>query len=287
MRLLVIGFGSMGRRHARNARELGWEVAVYDSHSDAIDRALTENFGEFVIHQRWNVVSVAIPSIDAVIISTPAATHYEVANSLRRGGYAGPLFVEKPLDITTQHADFWSNWPDITTASGYNWRFMDRIRSTRSHVDHPLSVHLETRTNMNGWPGKDYASAILECSHDLDLAQWILGPLSLAGILRTEPNEASVLLTGCGPTNLHLDARWHLATASDTQTRSLEIEGVELTSSCTHVFPVHQEILEESYKAELAAFLEAAEKGEPVPGAATFQEGLSVVGLANEIEGAL
>lgn len=153
MNVAIIGCGSIGARHARNARALGHRVTVYDR-----DPARGS-----VLPLAWR------EQPDAAMICTPARTHGAVAARLAEGGYKGPLFVEKPLAVGRTPPAL-AGWPHPTTMVGYNLRF------------HPEALEIKAKRPRNGqliclcdsrtWPGSGYAGVMEELSHEIDLALW-------------------------------------------------------------------------------------------------------------------
>src|SRR2546430_347030 len=92
LRIVVVGAGSMGRRHARLCAELGGAqlAAVVDPHGEA-GRRLAATLGAL-----W----LASPDLvdpdayDAAIICTPTASHLELATWF--AGRGKHVLVEKP-----------------------------------------------------------------------------------------------------------------------------------------------------------------------------------------------
>ena len=266
VRVLVCGFGSAGRRHAKNARELGHEVVVIETDDTARAEANDAGFkGITPDLYRFRGVEPG-----AAVIATPAATHLPVAKQLKDAGYAGPLFVEKPIDVETTCNDWWMQWPCVTRCVGYNWRFVKGVREARGAGE----VVTVTRTDMSLWPGATYAGELLECSHDLDLHRWLSGQRDFIvdyddgeWIIWGDPKEPCI---------------GEIAPHAAAPRRSLRTEKGYIYNLCTD-----EEIavtVEPSYRAEMEAFLDAAEKGEPVAGAATFEDGLAVLRIVEEAE---
>jgi len=271
VRVLVIGYGSMGKRHARNARELGHEVTILDLSNNAEAQAMADGFqiliGSAVHH-------------DAIVIASPAATHYQLASGLAERGYAGPLFVEKPLDITTEHAEFWRSWPHPTTCVGYNWRFHQAARFFFEQRDDYLQraddrysrVHLCCCTNMDEWPGTRYSSPLLECSHEVDLLGRLRGDLESARAQR----DGMLLRFEHATVTVYWDC-------SDGCRVFTELRGNDVKVEVT--IPSYGPMLEKSYREELRRFLHAAERGAKcsASGLATFEDGLAVIEICEQV----
>ena len=291
MRVLVAGYGSAGKRHAKNARELGHEVHVIDRDKVAQGRAHDDGFAPDVELPRTIVVKDgdlgASPDVqrpltefllkaDAIVIATPAEAHFRAAEWPLAEGYSGPLFVEKPLDVNLENAEFWRSWPSACTCVGYNWRFLESVRNhDRRHI---TEVSALTRTDMASWPGAGYASPLLEGSHDIDLLRMFIG--RSARVTYSARDDR-------GAWNLELQsdkakAAWRLWPNSPNVERALWVNGRR-----AYLFDGAKAVaaaVEPTYRAELGAFLEAAGRGTPVPGAATFEDGLAVLKIVEQAE---
>jgi predicted dehydrogenase len=171
VKVLVVGCGSMGRRHIRNLRDLGCEV-------DAID--LNEGQREAALGQEYPRPT---GPFDALVVATPAVTH----SGVFWGGSARHVFVEKPLAVTI--ADFAgaapNGWnPRLTPAGGqvyqvgYNMRWHPGPVAMKAGLQGciPTRAVFWTKSDRAAWKGQAYADALAECSHEIDLALWLLGP---------------------------------------------------------------------------------------------------------------
>src|SRR5688572_28087118 len=90
--VLVVGCGSIGRRHAHNLRTLG----VGGIHLFDRDLTLTRSVAQAVEAAAYVALDQALAaSPDAVLICTPPRSHLEVAEQVIQAGL--PVFIEKPL----------------------------------------------------------------------------------------------------------------------------------------------------------------------------------------------
>ena len=264
-KLLVVGEGSMGRRHVASALASGWDAETWDiTHGRPLARALSL-------------------APDAVAVATPASTHAAVALQLADSGYAGPLFVEKPLALSEEDADVFSSWPHAVTAVGCNWRFhpivVKCLAGWRDAGGSPFSravawVHCDMRT----WPGRGYADSLLECgSHEIDLLRYATGcDLRVSYAERQGPGWV-IMLVGDG-----CEAHVSIDGASPVFSRGLRLLTRDgFCGGYTVQNPVFSEAeracLSESYRAELAEFLSRVQSGGPAAISATFDDGLAVL----------
>mgnify|MGYP001585955160 CR=1 FL=1 len=276
MRVLVIGYGSMGRRHARTAHDLGHDVCVYDTRWT---KPTDESADGYAVGLTLSDAVALEP--DAVVVATPARTHSDVAEQLILFGYDGPLFVEKPLALSVADAEVFAHWPCTTSMVGYNWRC------------HPLVHELERKMADHGnpaitrgvfwlecdratWPGSDYADTLLEGSHEIDLS------LAFCGRVVTKVDAASdsavhVRLAHASGILSYVVLDDHAPGKYERGCRLICED--DYIGGYTSLDPASNEMdrwaIEESYRRELAHFLAAAEAVETT--AVPFAHGLDVL----------
>jgi predicted dehydrogenase len=183
-RVLVIGFGSIGQRHARVFARLGTDVTVVSRRGDVdgvgvfrtIDAALRD----------------APPSF--AVVADETSRHRETLSILRAGGFEGPVLVEKPIFDRILPGDELIEAPAFV---GYNLRFHPLALALRAWlVDKTIvAAMLHVGQHLADWrPGRDYrksysadatlgGGALRDLSHELDLALWLFGPLQSVAAL--------------------------------------------------------------------------------------------------------
>ncbi len=94
-KLLIVGCGSIGQRHARNA----WKIGVEDLLLFDIDLKRVREFGKEIgtdmIYDSFEDIFNENPDINAAMICTPSSLHLE--NSILLANKGINLFVEKPI----------------------------------------------------------------------------------------------------------------------------------------------------------------------------------------------
>ena len=90
----LIGCGMWGRNLARNLAQLDVLSAVADRH----DENAAEFASQFNSQKRDFDAILADPSIDGVVIATPAPSHDQLAIATLQAGKH--VYVEKPLSLT-------------------------------------------------------------------------------------------------------------------------------------------------------------------------------------------
>lgn len=178
MRALVVGQGSIGRRHARLLGGMGLDVAV-------VSRGEVD--GVPVYRELDTALGRHRPSY--VVIANRTAEHYSSLATLAALGFDGAVLVEKPLFEALrgipQHRF-------SRLAVGYNLRFHPVLTELKRRIASRtvLAAELYAGQWLPDWrPGTDYRasySAIVregggvlrDLSHELDLLQWLFGPWS-------------------------------------------------------------------------------------------------------------
>ncbi|NEU97929.1 Gfo/Idh/MocA family protein [Bradyrhizobium uaiense] len=98
--LAVIGCGYWGTKHIRVGHDIGARVSMAaDMRSDTLEYVKSQ-YPSVAVSRDFDAI-LNNPSIDGVIIATPAVTHFELARAaLEAGKHA---LVEKPLAMTSAH----------------------------------------------------------------------------------------------------------------------------------------------------------------------------------------
>jgi predicted dehydrogenase len=199
-KILVIGAGSIGRRHAANLKSLGIEVSIFD---------IFEGTREFCREQGYGLETNLKRSLnsgvyDAALVCTPNHLHVPISQEVADAGV--PLFVEKPLSHTLSGVEdllATQKQKDLIGMAGFNLRFEPGLQYIKQRLD-PARVafaHVEFGSYLPGWrPGTDYTKGysanksmgggiILDDVHEIDYACWLFGyPDSVLSTLGTYGN---------------------------------------------------------------------------------------------------
>ena len=97
----VVGCGGWGRNLVRVFHELGVLKAVCDVSRARAEDLVSSYNGVEVVENVEDLFSC--PAVDAVVIATPAVTHYELAKKALLSGK--DVFVEKPLALDPVHGE--------------------------------------------------------------------------------------------------------------------------------------------------------------------------------------
>jgi predicted dehydrogenase len=190
-RILIVGLGSIGKRHLRLARELLPDADIRVLRHKASNEMHEYSNGSFSSIEE----SIAFAPQIAVIAS-PATFHIATAQALAEAGVH--LLIEKPLSASlngvTQLLETCQT-QGVVLLAGYNLRFLPSLQRYRdllseSVIGKVLSVRCEIGQYLPSWrPESDYrqgvsarhelgGGALLELSHEIDYLRWIFGEVN-------------------------------------------------------------------------------------------------------------
>lgn len=190
MKIVIIGCGSIGRRHARNLHEIGGhELLLVDS-----DREPAEALARELDGKSFRLPEEAYAQAPGLaVICSPTSLHLEMAwAAIERGC---DVFVEKPLSDSTIglreliHA---AERRRRVLAVGYNFRFDRVVRQARTWVNEGKAGRITSARFHFGsylpWrhADEDYrqgygarrelgGGVILDAVHEFDMAIWFFG----------------------------------------------------------------------------------------------------------------
>jgi predicted dehydrogenase len=196
-RLLIVGLGSIGRRHLRLARELmpGIRIVVLRHRSstdplpDGIERCVT------------TIDDAVAFAPQAAVIASPSPMHVDVALALAGAGV--PLLVEKPISNRVDGVEdliAHCREKNIVLMTGYNLRFSSSLQRFRNLLNESIvgevhSVRAEVGQYLPDWrPASDYRTTVsaqaalgggvlLELSHEIDYLRWLFGEVDAVSAL--------------------------------------------------------------------------------------------------------
>ena len=190
--VLVLGAGSVGKRHLQNFTDLGCSVSAMDPRSDRLDEAhqktpLVQRFSSLEAVADWR-------EFDGVIIGSPPSFHIDQALAALEQNC--PVLMEKPLcagiDDAQRLDDYLAVHPDRKLLLGYTYRWWPPLLAFRERVldgnaSKPLHVQFVMSAHLADWhPWERYqdffmasaeqgGGALLDESHFIDLMYWFFG----------------------------------------------------------------------------------------------------------------
>lgn len=171
-KILIVGLGNAGLRHAQNAADLGFDLVCYDVNPNSEPFMAIESRLEEAIEKK--------PLF--AVVATPPADH--VATALRLAEAGIPVLVEKPPALSLRDMQrlvlaFESR--DLPLGVGYQMRQMLSLRLLRRRIatgEYGSVWKAEFELSTSDWirPGTYQPDFLAECSHELDLAMMLFGP---------------------------------------------------------------------------------------------------------------
>ena len=188
MKILIIGFGSIAKRHINNLiHNINCEIIVYSRRKNI----------RFLDHKKINVLNslekCLLEKPDVALITNETAFHIPMAIKMAKSGL--DLFIEKPLSNSTNGIKTLQKivkQKKLVTQMGCNLRFHKCIIKIRQLINQKkigkvISIQSENGSYLPDWhPNEDYRKGyasdrqlgggiILTMIHDIDYLYWIFG----------------------------------------------------------------------------------------------------------------
>jgi predicted dehydrogenase len=192
MKIVIVGFGSIARRHIRNLKEISpeSEIGLWRQLSKDMDIGDYSSLVDSVFLRGRDLLAWG-PEI--ALVTNPASMHVETSLLLANAGVH--LFVEKPLSHDLEGVDELiglCRTRKLVLMVGYSFRYYAPLQTIyqalqEERIGRLLYLRAEVGQYLPDWrPGEDYRNgvsahrelgggAVLELSHELDYALWLLG----------------------------------------------------------------------------------------------------------------
>jgi len=191
---LVLGGGSIGKRHLRNLLASGRTAAVVETRADRRAEIAAKHPG-VPLHASLEA-ALAAERYQTGFICLPTAYHLEPARTLARAGVH--LFVEKPLSHTPDGIPALLDLvreQRLTAMTGFCMRFFQPLMKAKELLEAGRAGRIVTARSFTGvylpdWhPYEDYRSfymarkdqgggVLLDECHAFDWMQWLCGPIT-------------------------------------------------------------------------------------------------------------
>jgi predicted dehydrogenase len=185
--MLIVGLGSIGRRHLANLQALGVEVVLHRTGLGRREAYLPD----VAIETDLEAALRRRPA--AAIICNPSALHVPAALAAARAGC--PLFLEKPVSHSMDGISELQGEIErhrLTAAVGFQFRFHPTLRQIREwiavgEIGDVVSIRAHWGEYLPDWhPGEDYRQSysarrdlgggvILTLCHPFDYVRWLAG----------------------------------------------------------------------------------------------------------------
>lgn len=171
----IVGYGSIGMRHAKILRTLGCSVSVVSKRLIGLPKFYADLQAALLVEH---------PEI--VVVANETSKHHCTMKELNRLEYRGVVLIEKPIfDVRKERAN--NTFRKLLVA--YNLRFHPVIQQLKKKVFDKkiISVSCYAGQYLPGWrPDRDYrdlysaslslgGGVLRDLSHELDYLSWIFG----------------------------------------------------------------------------------------------------------------
>lgn len=205
-KILIIGFGSIGQRHFKNLRKMGFSnFALLRSTKNSIKSTEYSDLKEFFSYSEafdWQ------PKV--VFVTNVTSEHVKSVTIALKNGCS--VFVEKPLSDTLiglNEIESMINQNESILYVGFNMRFHPAIKAIKNAVENSLIgklkyVRAEIGQYLPFWhPKKDYRTeytaikeqgggAFLTLMHEIDYVTWIAGEISSSKVFKSKISDLEI-----------------------------------------------------------------------------------------------
>ena len=316
MKALVVGLGSIGKRHLNNLRALlpKADITVWRQHTRPDDDQTAYPNANRIVYSFEDAMAYRP---EAAIIANPAAFHIGTGLQLAQEGI--PLLIEKPFSNQLDDVEkliHLSASRGQTLMIGYHLRFHPSFLYLKKTLENGkigkvLSVIAEVGQYLPDWrPDTAYTQnvsaqarlgggVVLELSHELDYTRWLMGEVhavsaqigKLSDLTIDVEDSADIHLRFAqgGSGNIHLDMLQRALTRTckligtdGTLTWDGISNSVRLYSASDHawqdIYPARPLDRNDMYRQEIQHFLECIQTGaKPL---VTGEDGLQVLKVA-------
>ncbi len=193
MNILIVGTGSIGRRHFRNLHALGFRKLAVVRSKHRMDGPQREFFAKYRPRVFYDLATALAERSDAMVVSNPTSLHVRTARVAIRAG--AHVFIEKPISHSRSGvAELLreARRRKLIVYMGYHFRHHPLLKAAKRLLDAGKlgklhSARFITGEYLPGWhPWEDYrkgyaarrdlgGGVVLTQSHDLDLISWFFG----------------------------------------------------------------------------------------------------------------
>jgi predicted dehydrogenase len=245
MKILVVGTGSIGKRHMSNLQSLGHEVLAY---SERIQSGLAHTLPEGV-RPVSDLDCLAGIGINATVVANRTDQH--VGTAMKALQFCNAVYIEKPLSASLDGlSQFQKICEQLNTVVeiGFMMRFHPNLRWIKAYLQSgDLGEVLHVRASVGQWlpdwrPGTDHrlgfgafyrygGGVTMELIHEIDLVNWLLGQAvdvcAMQRPLAQLEIQTEAIAEICMRLESGLLAQVHLDYVRPGYSRSLEIIGTQ------------------------------------------------------------
>ncbi|MBP6754889.1 MAG: Gfo/Idh/MocA family oxidoreductase [Bacteroidia bacterium] len=283
MKVLIVGLGSIAKKHIQALRIINDNIQVYalrssvsNEEDDVINLYQTNDLDKY--------------KFNFIIISTP--THLHEKNLLDLAYLNIPFFIEKPLSNNLEVISVFENLKNIKTYVACNLRFLDCLNYVKDNLDFSKErvneVNVYSGSYLPEWrPNTDYkknysvlpekgGGVHIDLIHEIDYVYWIFGqPLNKSSYFKSKSTldiksidyanyileynnfSASIILN-----YYRRDSKRTLEIVTDNCTYFINLFSNEVYQNNKLIFKSEQKIVD-TYENQLRYFIDSIEKKEP------------------------
>jgi predicted dehydrogenase len=298
VRILLVGLGSIGRRHLTNLKLLEPTdcITIWHQHTRPTeDVEQTEN----VVYSLGDALET---KPDVALLTGPATLHIETGLILAQHGIH--LFIEKPLSNTLDGVDNLlgeCQSHSLILMVGYNFRFYKPLQVMHQtllerQIGRVMTIRAEVGQYLPDWrPITDYrrsvsarrelgGGVVLELSHELDYVSWLIGEVESVSAQVARLSDLDIDVEDTAEVILQFRngvlGSIHLDMIQRSATRTCKIVGTEgtlvwdgfthrvqhfsaATGSWSDLHPAYSIDRNDMYIAELRHFLDCVKQNNP------------------------
>ena len=237
MKVLFFGLGSIGQRYRRLMTD-NFDLDIFALRSPKVDRR-NDYFLKPLHHNLYNWDEVSQIKPDVAIITNPTHLHIETAIKCAERGMH--LFITKPVDCKSdysfEHLKNLVQTKGLTSYIAYPLRHLPIVQELKKKKYYNSTWQFTCLTDLAKWRtyttySAEYAKgggALLELSHELDLAVYLLGDvLKISGFTfnlgnSTDAEDIAYVTLHHKSNNISYH---NLSLICDTEQRYFEFENV-------------------------------------------------------------
>jgi predicted dehydrogenase len=245
MKVLVIGTGSIGKRHMANLHSLGHEVYAY---SERLQMGLAHTLPDGVSPVS-SVEGLKGKGFDAAVIANRTDQH--LASAAQALQFCNALYIEKPLSASLAGVDEFKTMcqeRNTVVEIGFMMRFHPNLQWIKAYLQSgQLGEVMHLRSSIGQWlpdwrPGTDHRQGFgafyrygggvtMELIHEIDLVNWLMGQAVDVCAMQRPLAQLDIETEAIAEISMRLDngllAQVHLDYVRPGYGRSLEIVGTQ------------------------------------------------------------
>jgi len=214
--IIIVGCGSIGQRHAKNAKKVGIEnIILCDTNLERI-KEFSEEIDSSSLYESYEKAFLEHPEIDAAIISTPSGLHIKPATFFAEKKVN--IFVEKPLSKDLNGVDELIETVienGVINMMGQSYRFHEGFLELKKLIDNNILGKIYNVNYFGGhylpdWhPEMDYRKEytaqkrlgggvlLTNMSHTLDTINWLFCEITQIKGWKTRISDLEIDVEDC------------------------------------------------------------------------------------------